>query len=187
MTKSFIIMLLSLLMLSPALNAQTKKSRREIRKERRAYQRAKKEKQEEIKRILVDTMVHNRLFLLKADQIYDKYGRSYYVDSHINFIKADDNKGVVQFGSSQLIGRNGFGGSTLKGSIQNYEVKEKKNGYSISFNLHAPGGHLNIFIHIDDLGRGSATVQSAWGGELRYRGEIVPVKSGEVFQGTQTF
>jgi len=133
----------------------------------------------------VKIMLHQRRFVLEAQQLKDQRGNMIHVSSMINFVAADSVSGVIQVGSSYYVGLNGVGGMTVEGSISNYEYtyKEKKGYHFLKYNLHTSAGTYDVRMSISPAGKTDATISSSWPGNLTYVGNIVPPASSRVFKG----
>lgn len=130
-TKLFIIVLA--MFLNVGLFAQNnqvqeqKKSRKELRAERKA---ARKREIEE-NRQLGKTLLVSKNFVMKVDMMRSaRTGEMVQTMPSVNFIKIDGDDISVQFGDVSEIGLNGVGGVTYSGKIQTYELFDRGEGKS---------------------------------------------------------
>jgi len=159
------------------------REQRKLLKEERKRQQAK-EAAEYAK--LVDYMVKNSTFVLEADMLFDKYGQSQPVSSMVNFISADSTEGVLQVGSPMYLGRNGVGGVTVDGRISDYEytVNEKRESYTVSYNLKSPVGSYSVHMTVSKTGHADARITGNFSsGSLRYSGKLVHPAESRVYKG----
>ena len=159
------------------------------KEQRKLYKEIKKEQEAEeaaLKAEFVKMMLHQRRFVLEAEQLRDRGGNMIYVSSMINFVAADSISGVIQVGSNTYVGLNGVGGITLEGRISNYEFtyNEKKGSHFLKYNLQTSSGTYDVRMSISAGGRADATISSSWPGKLTYVGNIVPPASSRVYKGS---
>jgi hypothetical protein len=183
MKASLIIAALCLLSVSSFSQELNKKEQRKL------YKEIKKEQEAEeaaLKAEFVKIMLHQRRFVLEAEQLRDRGGNMVFVSSMINFVAADSISGVIQVGSNTYVGLNGVGGITLEGRISNYEFtyNEKKGSHFLKYNLQTSSGTYDVRMNISAVGRADATISSSWPGKLTYVGNIVPPASSRVFKGS---
>ena len=123
-----LIFILTVIMVSVSLSAQepaANKTRAEKKAERKEL-KAKKAK--ELTTTIEEAMKAGN-YVVKADQIRDKYGRMIMVNSSSNFVAKRGNEGFVQFGPESGFGPIGTG-VAYKGTVSNYKItREEKNGY----------------------------------------------------------
>ena len=137
MKKIIALMMLVFIGASTAMYAQESKSenRRAERKAQRDAEKAR-EKREEA-RAYADAVqaINNRKFVLEADRITFKRGRSAFVTSNTNFVLLNGEKASVQVAfNGPYAGPNGIGGITVDGRVG--EVKtatDKKGNVTCSF------------------------------------------------------
>lgn len=183
MKTSFITLALCLISISSLSQGLSKKEQKKLYKEHRKEQKAE---ELAVKSQLVTIMLHQRRFVLEADQLRDKRGNMARVSSMINFIAADSLRGVIQVGSNYYVGLNGVGGITVEGPISNYELKynEKKGTYNVQYNLQTTSGTYDVRMFVSPEGRADATITSSWPGRLTYLGYLVPPSRSRVYEGT---
>ncbi len=147
------------------------------RQERKAIKQEEKKQAEMMLARNTSAALENRQFVLKADQLRNRYGFVSYVNPTINFIAVEGSEAYVQVASTSGVGLNGLGGVTLKGKITSMDIsKPDKNGfYSIMMNTMGNAGHLTISMNVNRTGEmASATVMTNYGGRIEMNGEVVP-------------
>lgn len=187
-----LIISLFILVICGAADAQSPTSTLS-KKEQRQMLREEREKQEAIEKAktakLVEYMISQHRFVLEANMLFDRYGQSFSVSPHINFVASDSLTGVIQVGESMYIGSNGLGGITIEGRVTNYEwEKNEKNGnYRVSYSLRSTVGSYDISINIHSSGSADATVRGTFSGSISYSGDLVHPSKSKIFQGSTTF
>jgi hypothetical protein len=177
------IMILATAAFGQNLNSLSKKEQRKlIREEEKRIAAEESARYAEI----LEQMVKSATFVLEADMLFDRYGRSTPVTPTINFILVDSLKGVVQIGNSFLLGYNGVGGVTVDGTVSDYEFSknEKRGNYTIRYNLRSSMGFYTIGVNISPGGRADATVSGNYSGSIRYSGRIVHPARSKIFKGS---
>ena len=153
-------------------------SKKEIRKMKR---------EAEAQNQFMDTykLLVDRSFVLQADYIENQRLYQPKVKSMINFVMVDSTDFAIQVGSDIHNGRNGVGGTTLKGKITGYNLTrdEKTKSFSLVIKVNTPFGYGNLFFDISALGDASASVSGMGSGLLIFKGRIVRLKDSFVFLG----
>lgn len=147
------------------------------KQERKAVKQEQKKQAEMMLAHNTSTALGEKQFVLKADQLRNRYGFVTYVNPTINFIAVEGQEAYVQVSSTSGAGFNGLGGVTLKGRITSMDISEPdKNGfYSIMMNTMGNAGHLTISMNVNRTGEvASATVITNYGGRIEMNGELVP-------------
>ena len=136
-------------------------------------------------------LLNSREWVLEANQVQDRYGKTYNIESTLNFVGVDNENSTVQLGSSSNIGYNGVGGITLVGRVANYDLTENdKAGTGAFLKIQVSGasaGHISISMSISPNGSARATVTNARGGRLTYIGQIVSLADSRVYKGQTNF
>ena len=157
--------------------------------------KAKSQKRHEIN-ALVDSIagvqaavaVQNRDFVLEANQVTFKSGRTVFVDSNTTFISVKGNRAVVQISPSNFAaGPNGVGGVTVNGTITDMQrMVDKKGRTTVSFNVMGIGINAQIEIYMTPgTNQASATIYPNFNSNTVWvQGQIVPYESSDVFEGT---
>ena len=132
--------------------------------------------------------VQNRDFVLEANQVTFKSGRTVFVDSNTTFISVKGNKAVVQISPSNFAsGPNGVGGVTVNGTISGMQrMVDKKGRTTVSFNVMGIGINAQIEIYMTPgTNQASATIYPNFNSNTVWvQGQIVPYESSDVFEGT---
>ena len=131
--------------------------------------------------------LHDGKFVLEADQLVFKRGRSAFVSSITNFVMMDDNHASIQVASNSAIaGPNGIGGITVDGNVRGLKIStDKKGNMNCSFNVQGVG--ISAQVHIT-LTRGSNSASARispnfHSNNLTLNGNLVPLSQSSVFKG----
>ena len=174
---------------STAMYAQESKSenRRAERKAQRDAEKAR-EKREEA-RAYADAVqaINNRKFVLEADRITFKRGRSAFVTSNTNFVLLNGEKASVQVAfNGPYAGPNGIGGITVDGRVG--EVKtatDKKGNVTCSFSVMGVGISAQVSIRLThDTNNASVTINPNFNSNrLSLDGKVIPLSESSVYKG----
>ena len=80
------------------------------KEDRKAAKKAKKEEQERVAKENTEKLVQlfeSKQFVLEANTLFDRFGRSFQLSSTINFVGFDGKNSTIQLGFNQLVGWNG--------------------------------------------------------------------------------
>ena len=189
MKKIIALMMLVFIGASTAMYAQESKSenRRAERKAQRDAEKAR-EKREEA-RAYADAVqaINNRKFVLEADRITFKRGRSAFVTSNTNFVLLNGEKASVQVAfNGPYAGPNGIGGITVDGRVG--EVKtatDKKGNVTCSFSVMGVGISAQVSIRLThDTNKASVTINPNFNSNrLSLDGKVIPLSESSVFKG----
>jgi hypothetical protein len=135
--------------------------------------------------LVLDSMLHNRSFVLEADYMANQYGFRRPVLSDINFIMVDSLNVVLQTGSSRLIGSNGVGGATAEGNVRDLNiVKNTKNhSFWLRFTVVTTIGVYDVDMTIYSDRNAKATISGLTRGKLVYDGRVTALLESRVFKG----
>jgi hypothetical protein len=165
---------------NPVDNSTTRKLTKQQRIEQRRAE-------EEATAKMVDWLVENRKFVLKAIYLSNQTGERILVNDALNFIVVDSAKITIQIASNYGIGgANGMGGITAEGSITQFDVSKtgkNKNCYSIRIFAMTAVGSYDIFLNISPSANTDASITGTTRGRLNYHGTIVPIKGSRIFKG----
>jgi len=164
--------------------AQTKEEKARAKAERKIQQaRVDSLLFEEAKRNM-----ENRNFILEADRVVFKRGRSVYVMSNTNFIAVKGEKATVQVAFNvPASGLNGLGGVTVDGRISSYKVTYgKKGNMDVSMSVTGVGISARVNISLPKgTNQASADIYPNFNSNrLTLEGEIVPLEQSRVFKGS---
>ncbi|MBB6459121.1 DUF4251 domain-containing protein [Flammeovirga kamogawensis] len=169
----------------------TKKEQKALKKEeKRKAKEQKKAEQEAYEKIIHEqavTAIDSQQFVLEANQLYDRRGRTVNVQSNINFIKVSGDVGVVQIGSASLVGYNGVGGITVDGKISDWKVRfdEKSKRTYVSFNIMGPTLTAKVTYDLDGVGNyANCRIDGVFSSsQLKMRGILKPNSQSKTYQG----
>ena len=189
MKKIIALMMLVFIGASTAMYAQESKSenRRAERKAQRDAEKAR-EKREEA-RAYADAVqaINNRKFVLEADRITFKRGRSAFVTANTNFVLLNGEKASVQVAfNGPYAGPNGIGGITVDGRVG--EVKtatDKKGNVTCSFSVMGVGISAQVSIRLThDTNNASVTINPNFNSNrLSLDGKVIPLSESSVYKG----
>ena len=185
--KYLIIIVITLFYASSAIGQNSgEKTKRQRSK---ALKKELKLQEELLQAKLIHSLVEQHRFVLKATTIREHRGSSVTVNPDLNFIAVDSLHGIVQFASENSINRNGVGGTTDEGSVQNYQYKlnERNGTYMIDFFLHAHNRSYDVQISAHSNGKAQATVTSNKFGKISYSGNLVSPSSSRVWEGNTIY
>lgn len=172
---------------STLTKAEKKALKKEQKKKAKAERKAQSKAFEEIQHSQALVAIDSQQFVLEANQLYDRRGRTVNVQSSINFLKVSGDVGVLQIGSAHLIGWNGVGGITVDGRISDWEVrKDEKNGRThVTFNIMGTALVARVTYDLDGSGNYcNVRVNGVFSGrELRMRGILVPNNISSTYEG----
>lgn len=189
MKKIIALMMLVFIGASTAMYAQESKSenRRAERKAQRDAEKAR-EKREEA-RAYADAVqaINNRKFVLEADRITFKRGRSAFVTSNTNFVLLNGEKASVQVAfNGPYAGPNGIGGITVDGRVGEVKTATDKKGNVIcSFSVMGVGISAQVSIRLThDTNNASVTINPNFNSNrLSLDGKVIPLSESSVYKG----
>lgn len=132
-------------------------------------------------------LLKNKTFILEATQLNGPTGLPFSVSPSTNFFAVKGNKVILQFGNGTG-GRNGVGGMTAEGFINNYEFKKPKSpkkGLTVSGNIRPKGsGDRGAFyLTVNDDGNAYLHVTLPYGGRISMSGRLMDLSKAGVFKG----
>jgi hypothetical protein len=192
--KYFVVLLLAAgLLISPAVCAQTqhsltKKEQKQLEKMRR---KKEKTKQRAAAHAYYLQLLQKKYFVFEADYLTDTQGNSFILSPEINFMEVKGDTAMLQFGFDNLVGWNGVGGITVRGTLYNYKVQEgkKNSGINMHTGIHiiGPGLPPNINLYVSDDGTAQLTIITGGGNQITLFGTVVSPDDASVFKGTPLF
>lgn len=129
----------------------------------------------------------NQNFVLEADRLTFKYGRSTSVDASTNFVLVEGDRATVQIAfNSAYAGPNGIGGITVEGKTSNVKLEADKKG-NISYSMMVQGvaisANVSIFM-INGTNQCSAIVTPNFSGNIiTFTGSLYQKSESRVFKG----
>jgi hypothetical protein len=165
------------------------------KKEKRRIERLRKEKEKKMQRAASRTylmeLLKHKYFVFQADYVISPGGTAYVVSPDINFLAVEGNKMVVQFGLNGVIGLNGVGGITARGTTMNYKFEPgiKKNNMTVvtDMSLDGPGLPPHLIMNVSDDGTGQLNIQLNNGRMITLYGQVVSPKKATIFVGQSLF
>ena len=181
-----IITLITLVLVSAStlMYAQSSSETRQAeRKAQREAQKAREKAENERNYAIAVQALKEGKFVLEADQLVFKRGRSAFVSSTTNFVLMDGEHASVQIAANNaLAGPNGIGGITVDGSRKEMKITtDKKGNVNCSFSVQGIGISAQVYITLTNGGNNaSARISPNFKFEYpdaeRSPGSIVPVK-----------
>lgn len=189
MKKIIVLMMLVFIGASTAMYAQQSSSenRRAERKAQRDAEKAREKREEAQAYADAVQAIKNRKFVLEADRITFKRGRSAFVTSNTNFVLLNGEKASVQVAfNGPYAGPNGIGGITVDGRVG--EVKtttDKKGNVNCSFSVVGVGISAQVSIRLThDTNSASVTINPNFNSNrLSLDGKVIPLSESSVFKG----
>ncbi len=131
--------------------------------------------------------INNMDFVLEADNVSFKNGRTVFVNSNTNFIAVKGKRATVQVSPSDFSsGPNGLGGVTVDGAISGMKVNSDKKGrVTVSMNVTGIGINAQVEIFMDpNTNEATATVYPNFNSRTVWMsGKIIPYENSTVIQG----
>lgn len=185
--KYLIILTITLICATSAIgqNSSEKTERqrsKELKKEMKAQEALMQAK-------LTLQLVEQQRFVLQANTLREDRASAVTVNPDLNFIAVDSLHGVLQFATGTGANRNGVGGTTDEGNVQNYRytLNEKNGTYLIDFFLHAPSRSYDVQISAHRNGKAQATLTNERLGKISYSGKLVAPSSSRAWKGNTIY
>jgi len=167
------------------VSAQEGKSRKELRAERKKQEIAVRDSM----RIVQEKWAKDKTFVLEAQQVYNKIGDMFQLTPSTNFVYVNGDQAIIQLSFNSLVGWNGVGGITIKGSITKYEYDDSNKNKPIYIRMTIQGseGFQDITMWISSGGQGEAQIVDMRGNRLKFTGNIVSLEDTRIFVGSTRF
>ena len=172
--KKILFILTTLMVISScSTTREAKSSRVELRKEKNLAEQT-----------MIKKAVESRRFIIRFDRIYFSYGGMADLVPRANFIIVDGEKGII---STAYLGRQydirPIAGITVRGKTIKYELKDdsRKGKYELDMKINNQADSFDIFLTIGANGSCNATLSSIRIDNVRYSGQIVPIKEKKVY------
>ena len=185
-----IITLITLVLVSAStlMYAQSSSETRQAeRKAQREAQKAREKAENERNYAIAVQALKEGKFVLEADQLVFKRGRSAFVSSTTNFVLMDGEHASVQIAANNaLAGPNGIGGITVDGSRKEMEITtDKKGNVNCSFSVQGIGISAQVYITLTNGGNNaSARISPNFNSNtLTLNGVLVPLSQSNVYKG----
>lgn len=170
-----------------AQEAQTTKTRKELRDEKRAQYKAEEKLMNELDYRNAATAIKNQQFVVEADQLILRNGQNVFVNSGTNFLLVNKEKGTVQVAfNTALSGPNGIGGITVDGGISGMKTETDKHGnINCSFSIQGAGISAQIFVKLYyGSNEANVTISPNFNSnDLSMSGELVSIDDSTIFKG----
>lgn len=189
MKKIIALMMLVFIGASTAMYAQQSSSekRRAERKAQRDAEKAREKREEAQAYANAVQAINNRKFVLEADRITFKRGRSAFVTSNTNFVLLNGEKASVQVAfNGPYAGPNGIGGITVDGRVGEIKTTtDKKGNVNCNFNVVGVGISAQVSIRLThDTNNASVTINPNFNSNrLSLDGKVIPLSESSVFKG----
>ncbi len=186
------VLLVAGLLVAPAVEAQTqtltKKEKRHLEQMRR---KKEKTKQREAAHAYYLQLLKKKYFVFQADYLTDTRGNAFILSPDINFMRVSGDSTVLQFGFDNVIGWNGVGGITVRGTLFHYQVQEGKKGSGINLRtdvqIIGPGLPPHLTLYVSDDGTAQLTIVTGTGTQITLFGRVVAPDQAAIFQGVSLF
>lgn len=185
-----IITLITLVLVSAStlMYAQSSSETRQAeRKAQREAQKAREKAENERNYAIAVQALKEGKFVLEADQLVFKRGRSAFVSSTTNFVLMDGEHASVQIAAKNaLAGPNGIGGITVDGSRKEMKITtDKKGNVNCSFSVQGIGISAQVYITLTNGGNNaSARISPNFNSNtLTLNGVLVPLSQSNVYKG----
>lgn len=175
--------LLSGLFLFAAIFSYAQDSEKKMTKEEKKAEKARI-KQEKVDKenadwLLFQDLAQKKKFVVELNKVTDnKTGKQYILSPRLNFVALNDNKVILQLESNSFLSTNGLGGTTIAGSIDDYQYAPPKNDKKplvVSFNVIEKNYNrsTNVFITVSKGGNSVIQVGNSpnFYGTFKTRGE----------------
>lgn len=157
---------------------------------RKAEREAKKAEEKMRNELLfreAERALKKHTFVLEAERVIFKRGRSAFVSSNMNFVSLEDDRATVQIAfNGPYSGPNGLGGITVDGSASNIKMSQDKRG-NINFSMNVSGIGVSAQVYIQlTKGTNDATVTVSPnfnGNRMTLTGKLLPAEKSKVFKG----
>ncbi len=161
------------------------------RDEERAKQKAEEQEYDAATYQIAVDALNAHEFVLEADQLISRRGRTAFVNTTTNFVMMNKDKATVQIAANGMIaGPNGVGGITVDGNVSDVKMKTSKKGnVDFSFNVQGIGISAQVFITLTNgSNEASATVYPNFNSNtITLNGNIVTLGESSVFKGRTLF
>ena len=163
-----------------------KHAKQSVKPNAKPRKHAKKAENERNYAIAVQALKEGK-FVLEADQLVFKRGRSAFVSSTTNFVLMDGEHASVQIAANNaLAGPNGIGGITVDGSRKEMKITtDKKGNVNCSFSVQGIGISAQVYITLTNGGNNaSARISPNFNSNtLTLNGVLVPLSQSNVYKG----
>jgi len=129
----------------------------------------------------------NQDFVLEADQVLFKWGRTVFVSPNTNFVALEDGYATVQVTlNGPYAGPNGIGGITVEGNASNIKMNKTKKG-DINFSMNVVGVGISAQVEIQvyrESNKANVTVSPNFNSNrVTLSGKLIPSEKSSVYKG----
>ncbi len=183
-------LLLIVLFCTVILSQSFGQTAKEERKQEKAEKKAVKFTKDSISNQFYKTLVASQAFVLEANTLYDKSGKSFILNRSTNFVGFEGKNSTIQLAFDQLVGWNGVGGVTLDGTVSTMEVTDNKKGLGFTINvtvMQQVGGVVTMIFRVSADGNARVDMSGSFGERITYQGMIVSLAESTVYKGISRF
>lgn len=188
-----LILLTIVLLVAFAGNMQIKAQsiKQDIEKEAKKAEKEAKKLEEKLREEMqyreAVQALSDQSFVLEADRVVFKRGRTTFVTSNTNFVALSDGHATVQVAfNAPYPGPNGLGGVTVDGRASNIEMKtDKKGNVNFSMNVMGVGVSAQVSIQLyNGNNMASVTVSPNFNSNrITLNGALLPIEKSNIFKG----
>lgn len=168
-------------------NAEHGADSKEQKETKQAQTKAKEKSADEIAYEAAVAALNAREFVLEADQVMFRSGRTEFVNTNTNFVLVNQKRGTVQVAfNTTYAGPNGIGGVTVDGTNSDIDIKtDKKGNVNCQFNIQGIGISAQVFINLTNGGNdATVTISPNFNSNtLTLRGNLIPLGQSNIFKG----
>ncbi|MEG2150465.1 MAG: DUF4251 domain-containing protein [Bacteroidaceae bacterium] len=165
----------------------SKETTKEARKAEKEVRKAKEKLQNEWKFKEAVQALKDHAFVMEADRVMFRRGRSAFVSSTTNFVSLNDEKATVQVAfNGANSGPNSLGGVTVDGYASNIQyAKDKKGNITFSMNVSGVGVSARVVIHLSkESNQATAEITPNFNSNrITLSGRLLPIKNSNTFKG----
>ena len=185
------IALVTLVLISASTLMVAQESSKQSRKEQRDAKRAKMKAEESVLNAFsyeeAVLALKDKKFVLEADQVIFRNGRSAFVSATTNFVMMNEQRATVQIAfNTSYPGPNGIGGVTVDGTASDMKIStDKKGNVNCNFSVQGIGISAQVFISLTNGGnKAMVTVYPNFNSNtLTLNGNLIPLDQSSVFKG----
>lgn len=186
-----VIALITLAMMSIGIsNIYAQESKAELKAQEKA-ERARLKAEEQVTNALLynkaAAALQAKQFVMEADQIISRRGRSAFVNSNTNFILVNQKQGSIQVAFNTILpGPNGIGGITVDGNISDIKTTTNKKGnISCNFSVQGIAVSAQVFLTLTNgSNNASVTISPNFNSNsITLNGKLVPLEESNIYKG----
>ena len=185
----FTFMLVAAFAVNVQVKGQTLKEdiKKEAKKAEKEAKKLERKMKDEMLYRQAEKALKDQSFVLEADRVIFKRGRSAFVTSNTNFVALADGRATIQIAfNGPYPGPNGLGGVTVDGRASNIQMNKDKKG-NISFSMQVLGSGISAQVNIElynGSNMASVTVSPSFNtNRITLNGALLPAEDSNVFKG----